>query len=351
MNAAARPSAIISVVIPTYQRAELLEEAVTSAASQPIAPAEIVVEDDGSTDATADVVRRLHSELGPEIEVTYLSQVRMGGNAAGNARVRAASGGWIAFLDSDDLWVEDKLEKQVARVSLSPGSVACYCGLRGFSDEGQLPEEHRAFPEGDLSSSLLVRDRAAPMSCYLVRRSVLLDAGLFDQELQARQDWDMWIRVSTYGAIVRVQEPLTRFRHHDEQRAANDPSRELRGYRPIRIKYRDLLRALPLGARLSARSAYHRRVARARRHYEGHWLRVLSHGLAAWAVSLLERDNDFMLVGFLLPDWIRRPVRRAWSSLLGQRDGASRPTDDQIVADLECGRQHPGRRRGSPLHP
>jgi len=317
VNAAAQSSASISVVIPTYQRAELLEEAIISAASQSIAPAEIVVVDDGSTDATAEVVERLRSELGPEIEVIYLSQVRRGGNAARNAGVRAASGDWIAFLDSDDLWVGDKLEKQLARVALSPGSVACYCGLRGFSEEGQLPEEHRAFPEGDLSSSLLVRDGTAPTSCYLVRRSVLLEAGLFDEELQARQDWDMWIRVSMYGAIVSVPEPLTRFRHHDGERTASDPSRELRAYRAIRIKYRDRLRALPLEARMAARSAYHRRVARVRRHYEGRWFRGLSHGLAAWAVSPLERDNYFMLVGFLLPDWVRRPVRGAWNSLFG----------------------------------
>lgn len=317
MNAVNQFSASISVVIPTYQRAELLNEAIISAASQTTAPVEIVVVDDGSTDATADVVQRLRSELGQEIQVTYLRQVRMGGNAARNAGVRAASGDWIAFLDSDDLWVEDKLEKQLERVSLSPGSVACYCGLRGFSDEGQLPVEHRTFPEGDLSSSLLVRDGTAPTSCYLVRRSVLLDAGLFDEKLQARQDWDMWIRVSRFGAIVSVPEPLTRFRHHDGERTSSDPNRELRAYRAIRIKYRDRLRTLPLGLRLAARSAYHRRVARVRRHYEGRWFRGLSHGLAAWAVSPLERDNYFMLVGFLLPDWIRHPVRSVWNSRFG----------------------------------
>ena len=308
----------ISVVIPTYQRARLVVEAIRSAADQSLTPLEIVVVDDGSTDGTADAVRRLEEELRARTDVRLVQRPKEGGNAARNAGVRAARGAWIAFLDSDDVWSPEKLELQLARLQDDASAVACYCGVRELDEHGSLPAEPRAYPEGDLSRRLLVRDVTGPTSCHVVRRDALLEAGLFDEALEARQDWDMWIRISRLGPILSVGQPLTGLRRHGGPRTATDPTREVAAYRRIRAKYREELRSLPWAMRCSALSAYHRRLARVRRHHEGRWARGLAHALAAWATSPLLPENTLVVAGFFLPDGIRRRLRPAWNRLAGR---------------------------------
>ncbi|MCG8440961.1 MAG: glycosyltransferase family 2 protein [Caulobacterales bacterium] len=311
---------LVSVVAPTYNRAHLITDALDSALAQTYRPLELIIVDDGSTDATADTVEAWRRRPPAEVAVRYVRQANSGGNAARNKGVAESRGDIIAFLDSDDTWLPAKLEKQVAVLQADARRGAVYCGLREeVIETGEVrdPAPH-AYPEGDLLSQLIVRDVTGPTSTFIVRRDVFEEAGLFDETLKARQDWDMWIRIAARRRIGCVPEALVRLRLHDGPRTAADPQREIDAYRRIRAKYADLRRAQPPPVRCAALSAYHRRMGRVSRHYRGQALPALGHYLAALAIWPLDFDNYAALFGWFLPSGPRARLHRAWNRLFGR---------------------------------
>jgi glycosyltransferase involved in cell wall biosynthesis len=312
---------MISVVIPTHNRERLLIEALESVRAQDVRPIEIVVVDDGSTDGTVAAVNRWRLEHpDAELALTLLAQENRGGNAARNAGVRAATGDIVAFLDSDDTWRPDKLRKQRDRLAADTALGAVYCGLvevdAGGADVGEAPT--RDYPEGRLFPEILVRDMTAPTSCFMLNKTVFDVVGYFDESLEARQDWDMWIRVAQAFPIGAVPERLVQFRRHEGERTTSDPAREIRAYRSMRKKYRELLVAQSVSLRSRAASAYHRRLGRVYFHRGLSRPRALGHYLAAWACAPLVFDNYAALGGFFLPAVVRQRLHRAWNRMLGR---------------------------------
>lgn len=199
----------VSVVIPTYNRAGVLGEAVTSALHQTAAPLEVVVVDDGSTDDTPSVCRRY--------PVVYRRIDNSGGPARPrNVGIRVARGSVIAFLDADDVWLPHKLEAQVAKLQ-HPDVGLVYADMEIW-EEGRRHEETffaQATPrEGDVLVPLLAGN-FVPTSTVLVRRRLVEEVGGFDEhpELHGVEDYHLWLRLAARSVrFAFVPHPLARYR-------------------------------------------------------------------------------------------------------------------------------------------
>lgn len=205
-----RTEPTVSVVIPTWNRAALTLRALDSLSRQSRPPDEVLVVDDGSTDDTTERVRSRFPE------VTLLAQPNRGVSAARNAGIRAAHGSWIAFLDSDDEWLPQKLERQLAAVSAE--TVLCH------TDEIWIRRGRRVNPMrkhrkygGRIFERCLPLCAISPSSA-LVRRDLFDEVGLFDESLPACEDYDLWLRVTARFPVLLVDEPLV-VKHggHDDQ--------------------------------------------------------------------------------------------------------------------------------------
>lgn len=201
----------VSVVIPTFARAALVLQAVRSVLQQTFRKLEVIVVVDGGE---KDTLTALESISSPQLRVLSL-QHRVGGSRARNEGVQAARGEWVAFLDDDDLWLPDKLEKQLAVAKLSQSSdpiVSCKVMARTMAGDFVWP---RRSPSEPLSEYLLARDSLGQgegllqTSTLLARRSLLLRVG-FKEGLSKHQDWDWLLRaVRTEGVKIEfVDEPL-----------------------------------------------------------------------------------------------------------------------------------------------
>lgn len=310
----------VSVVIPTYNRAHLIGDALDSVVIQDRDDIEVIVVDDGSDDDTEERIEQWCERTAPAFPVRFVRQARAGGNAARNRGIDEAQGEFIAFLDSDDVWHPGKIAKQVAVLRERPDYGAVYTGLREVDVESGevLAEPPHAYPEGDLLDALLVRDVTAPTSTYLVRRALLVEAGGFDLDLAARQDWDMWIRVAERARIGCVPERLVDLRHHSGPRTASDPTRELRAYKRILGKYAALRRRRGFRMRLAARASFHRRTGRVEFHYLGRRWVAIRHYLLAIVLWPFAPDSWAALIGALLPAALRQALRSRWNAIFGR---------------------------------
>ena len=219
----------VPVVIPVYNRAGLIADTLNSVKAQTYRPLEIVVVDDGSTDNIGDVVQSWVSRNSDAaLVIRYVFQQNQGANTARNRGVTESSAPFIAFLDSDDRWLPEKLGKQLAVLQSSEKIGGVYCGLCtvDLSSGETQPIMTREYPTGDLKAEMLIHDVSNPTSCWMVRKSCFDDVGHFDTSLPARQDWDMWIRLSSCYKIGCVPEVLVQMGEHSGERVRSDPSRE-----------------------------------------------------------------------------------------------------------------------------
>jgi glycosyltransferase involved in cell wall biosynthesis len=212
MEGAGGPRPLVSVVIPTYNRAPLLGRALASVAAQTFRDHEIVVVDDGSTDDTHAVVRGLAAP------VRLLVQANAGVSAARNRGVAEARGEWIAFLDSDDCWLPEKLARQVAFVAADPTVVACQTEELWIRNGVRVnPARHHRKPSGDIFPASLALCLVSP-SAVMLRRETLRALGGFDEGLPACEDYDLWLRLSLHAPVHLVAEPLVvRYGGHADQ--------------------------------------------------------------------------------------------------------------------------------------
>jgi glycosyltransferase involved in cell wall biosynthesis len=309
----------ISVVIPTYNRAHILESVVKSVVNQNFLPSEIIIVDDGSKDGTEEVAKALTNK-NEDINIRYIYQENQGGNVARNRGIQEAKGDYIAFLDSDDTWDREKLEKQLAVFEINDKIGAVYCGLRHIDlDKGTLIyEPKRSYLSGDLGSTLLIRDLTAPTSCYMVKRSVFEEVGGFDVNLKARQDWEMWIRIAQKYEIGVVPEALVNYGEHTGTRTASNPQKEIDAYRYIRNKYKVEIQSMPLSNRLKALSAYYRRMGKVYRNYKGNIIAAALWFMKALCVWPFSMGNWISVLGLLSPLKLRIAISKLWNGFFGK---------------------------------
>jgi GT2 family glycosyltransferase len=206
----------VSVVIPTYNRADLLPAAIESVLEQTFADLEVIVADDGSEDETAELVRG-HADP----RVTFVPLAHSGSlGAVRNAGIGHARGELIAFLDSDDLWREDKLRRQVAVLDERPDVALASTNAEVIDGNGaDLGRTYLGDSQEPAVSSLdsLLADNFVIVSTAVVRRSILERVGRFAEEplLRGVEDYDLWLRVAAVSEVVYLPEPLALYREHD----------------------------------------------------------------------------------------------------------------------------------------
>lgn len=211
----------ISVIIPTYNYARYLRDAIDSVLAQTVAPLEIIVVDDGSTDDTPQVL----TAYGATIRAIH--QSNLGVAAARNTGLAAARGEYIAFLDSDDLWLPRKLELQMARLESDPSLGLVHCGAETFDGEATLDVMEGM--EGWVGEAILRLDRMVipvPGSGLLLPKRIIGEVGDFDVRLPPSDDWDLCYRVAARYPIGFVPEVLVRYRLHGSGIHLNIPKME-----------------------------------------------------------------------------------------------------------------------------
>jgi glycosyltransferase involved in cell wall biosynthesis len=206
---------MISVVIPTYKRPDLLERLLLSIERQTLQPEEVIVVDDASGLASdyASCIERFEGRI-HNLSYHLLSENR-GAPFARNFGIRKASNEWIALVDDDDEWLPRKLASQWAiaeRAQRPLDLIYTWTRAEGGADLESYVSESRV--QGDGRGAIL-RTNFIMSASVLVRKEALLDAGLFDEELPSCQDWDMWTRLLLNGGTCAVvPEVLTIYHRH-----------------------------------------------------------------------------------------------------------------------------------------
>lgn len=203
-----------SVIIPTWNRRDLVARAIDSVLAQTRPVEEILVVDDGSTDGTGALLAQRYGK-----RITYVAQANAGVSAARNRGLAMAQGRYLALLDSDDVWLPEKTARQVAFLESQPAIGLVLCDVIRVNADGStidVFERRRQIPEDGPALQWVLRDPAlAPLS-VLMRREVYEDVGGFDTALRTAEDLDFHLRVAARWGIGVVAEPLARaLRGHD----------------------------------------------------------------------------------------------------------------------------------------
>jgi len=192
----------VSIIIPTYNRQQFLNEALDSVLSQSFQDFELIVVDDGSTDETATMLDNYRSRI------IYLKQENSGPSAARNAGIKRAGGTYLAFLDADDLWLKHKLRTQMDIVNANPEIRICYTDEIWIRNGVRVNQKklHQKY-SGWIFQKCLPLCIISPSS-VLIHRHVFEQVGLFDETLPVCEDYDLWLRASAVYPITFIAQPL-----------------------------------------------------------------------------------------------------------------------------------------------
>ncbi len=196
----------VSVILPAYNREDLVARAIDSVLAQSFTDFELIVVDDCSTDGTRAVLERYRGH--PRVRLV-LSDVNRGGGGARNLGIAEARADLIAFQDSDDVWLPHKLAAQVAAMDARPAAGLCYCGAlySAGRESYYLPKALFDRFEGDMSDQILIHNTTSTQT-LVIRREALDRAGHFDGSFRRLQDWDLMIRVAQVTEFLFLPEPL-----------------------------------------------------------------------------------------------------------------------------------------------
>jgi glycosyltransferase involved in cell wall biosynthesis len=193
----------VSVIIPTFNRLGFVRQAVASVCAQQDAASEVIVVDDGSSDGTTDA---LEGEFGVRIRV--LRTANRGVAAARNLGVATSKGEWLAFLDSDDVWLPGKLAAQVDFFVRHPQADICQTEETWVRNGGRVnPCAHHRKPSGDIFEPSLRLCLVSP-SAVMLRRRLFERVGGFDESLPACEDYDLWLRIARDTPVWLIDRPL-----------------------------------------------------------------------------------------------------------------------------------------------
>ncbi len=235
-------SPLVSVVIPTYNRAGVLGRALTSVLNQTFPDLECIVVDDGSTDQTVALVEEFQD---PRLRLLRLP-VNRGVCHARNVGIQAARGELIAFLDSDDEWLPQKLELQIRRLrgSADPKATVVYClCYRRDGTTDRLTPHRTLIYEGDVFGHLLTGWHPPTASQFLVTRASMVDAGSFDEELPYAEDYDLWLRLAeAHNHFAAVGELLVIKHENTGPQLTTDPFLRLEGAQLFDRKWRPVIK-------------------------------------------------------------------------------------------------------------
>lgn len=211
----------VSVIIPTYNRKDLVLETINSVLKQTFKDYEIIVVDDGSTDGTQlELSYLVHSG-----KLRYVYQENNGLASARNRGIDESVGRYLAFLDSDDIWLPSKLEKQVAMLEKDPHCAMVYTDSRNFNEYGLSPVSRLVSSDKNTMAGMiweyLVMGNFINPSTVLIRKTVIGQVGYFDTALKMGEDWDFWMRIAHKNRIGFIDEALVHYRIHSNNMTKN----------------------------------------------------------------------------------------------------------------------------------
>lgn len=280
-----------SVIIPTYNSAEYIADTLFSVLDQRYENYELIVSDDGSTDDTPGIAKEIFGRY-PWKRARVLANRHEGPSAARNRGIEAATGDWIAFLDSDDIWFKEKLETVAQFIREAPhANLVCH-NLISIKGGQQRLIDFSSWYNNKISSFLsLYRKNSLTPSTVAVRKQLIIRAGMFDESLRSAQDYDLWLRLALLPEthIEYIKTPLCYFNIR-EGSVSSDIELRLECLLKISRKYYGQLKR------------HCRQPLIEKRRYEGKWY--------AWAGLQLMRKQKFGK-GFLLflTGMIKWPIR------------------------------------------
>jgi glycosyltransferase involved in cell wall biosynthesis len=237
------PAPVISVVVPTYNRADNIRRCLDSVLNQTISPSEIIVVDDGSSDET---VKRVKEIRDARVRCVVLEK-NSGAQAARNRGIREATGDWIAFQDSDDAWLPEKLAKQVKALQgtgCDPWTVVHTNAIWKETATGKHIQVQMPVVDGDDVYAQLLTRPAPLFPGMLVSRIALRQIGYLDEKVPAYQEWDTAIRLAKHCRFIYVKEPLFVYNLHEGGMISKNRLHEVRAYQYVIDKFRDEIRGV-----------------------------------------------------------------------------------------------------------
>jgi glycosyltransferase involved in cell wall biosynthesis len=220
---------LVSVLMPAYNQAPFVRQAIESALAQTVRELEVIVVDDGSTDETAALAAEFRDQI------TYIRQQNAGPSAARNTALAAARGSLIQLLDADDELYPDYLERMIECVEREPEASVFTASWDEIDASGAVTGRIEAAPwPQDTFHALFDPMLVGPPSRYLVRRAAIDKAGFFDPAMRACEDWDVWVRMAAAGCrFVAVPEARVRYRSHPGSRSKRYPMMWASGKREL----------------------------------------------------------------------------------------------------------------------
>jgi len=243
---------LVSVVLPTYKRSELLARSIDSVLKQTYSKWELLIVDDNDPGSSyRESTERFMKRYAGEPRIRYLKHDRnRGGSAARNTGIREALGELVAFLDDDDEWHPEKLGLQVqALQEAGPQTALVYTGFTMVVPEKNEVRDLLASHGRHDLPSLLERNTIGTTSTVMARRSALLDVGLFDETLASRQDIDLYVRIARDYRIIAISRPLVTWYRHDGEAIGKNPQASIAAHQLFLAKYREELAAHPAAHR------------------------------------------------------------------------------------------------------
>ena len=229
---------LVSCIITTYRREpKMVLRSVQSVLNQTYQYIEIIVVDDSpDTYEYRNSVENSIKHLNKNIKYIK-NEKNLGACAARNIGIIHSNGAYIAFLDDDDEWLPNKIEKQIKKFDNETGLV--YCRANICYESGEIKEQKRELYSGDLYYKLLYKNIIGSTSFAIIKRTVIDEAGLFDINMQSSQDMDLWIRIAKVSKCSYVDEPLVNYYIHGSECITANPMKKIAGLERLNQKYWD----------------------------------------------------------------------------------------------------------------
>lgn len=228
--------ATVSVVVPTYNRADVLPRAIESVLQQTYEDFELIIVDDGSTDTTKEVVQSYDDE-----RIRYVPlKTNNGANAARNTGIRQANGRYISFLDSDDEFRRGYLKECISKFQDEQESIGGVFTSYYMYNGGLLTDISLATSERVTFDDIVEQNVIGGFSCITVRSQVFESVGFLDEELKSTQDYDFYIRLLKKYDAIGIKEPLVNY-HYTSDSISTNINKKIKGQKQIETKYGDIL--------------------------------------------------------------------------------------------------------------
>jgi glycosyltransferase involved in cell wall biosynthesis len=306
---------LISVIMPCYNATSFVEDAVSCVLDQSNVSVELIVVDDGSSDGSVDILKRLATKYAPSMKLLF--QDRMGPYPARNLGLEHARGGRVAFLDADDYWRENCLEKLNAALDLSQADLA-YCGWQNVGEgaPGTEPFIPPDYSEMDTAAEFL-RTCPWPIHAALVRREVLDAVHGFSERCFSSMDYDLWLRIYAHTQkLVRVPEVMAFYRWHGKGQISRRKWQQVMDALQVRQDFvaenPDKVAHLPANKLRELTQGHVLKEA-----YRAYWKRDLPNAQALFRRAFTHgawRTSDLK---YILPSWLPESMFR---SLIGVAD-------------------------------